>query len=688
MAKSDLTGVTEITKQILKTMGKYHNAVDYASEELSNIKKTIESLKNESKKITEKQQKELLEAQEKLKVLSAQQKEKLEDLKKAYERTRKSVVHQLMSTRSVSEAYQNKIDAILNKKTVETFKMSKFMWDEQEQTRNAVRNLITPVFGDLVSAFDTTIDVLKNFKTIATGVGKFIRYIVNIREITTLSKGVRRTKELEDKESLSKFERDEYKKYADFITQKEIEKAAKITEISRNISGIRDLIKQGQESDLAKDEQEEKFNRALLAKKDGEKINIIEKQVDSASGILTQKSEKKEKSGFVQTLVEMAGSFLVRNLGKILGIGGGLLAGLKMFGGKIMSTIPFLKYLKGPGALKLAKGAGGFGLGLLGLGMELGGEYLYDKGHKKIGGTMMVGGSTLSGAALGATIGSLIPGVGTVIGGTIGGIAGLGFGLWKVMKKSKENVEKLEKEATVVQKAINSTHTQGKMLDEIAKAEGTYGKGDYNAIFGYDKYLTAEMKNKLAQAGGLSNMTLGELRQFQEQLLKQTGDFNTSAVGRYQIVGKTLFGREGGRYGKGGLYAKLGLTDDMKFTPELQDKLARAIIEEQLARSGGDINRYRRLLAQQWQGLETRGISSELDRNMMMQVAEMRNIYEKSRLAFVEDKKDMSDTMTEAVKKGVELAFKDNKINVNVMTQGQTPATNYIALNTYNQATG
>ncbi|HQL64350.1 MAG TPA: hypothetical protein PLS78_00650, partial [bacterium] len=49
-----------------------------------------------------------------------------------------------------------------------------------------------------------------------------------------------------------------------------------------------------------------------------------------------------------------------------------------------------------------------------------------------------------------------------------------------------------------------------------------------------------------------------------------------------------------------------------------------------------------------------------------MQVAEMRNIYEKSRLAFVEDKKDMSDTMTEAVKKGVELAFKDNKINVNI----------------------
>lgn len=125
------------------------------------------------------------------------------------------------------------------------------------------------------------------------------------------------------------------------------------------------------------------------------------------------------------------------------------------------------------------------------------------------------------------------------------------------------------------------------MLDLIARAEGTTRRG-YNDSFAH-------------QVGGdLSGKTLGEIEQIQR------GMRGSSAIGRYQFMRGTLFGS--GRRGDQGLMGELGLSRDDKFTPELQDRLANALIERRYreakraqAKHGGDFMRhFRTALAREW----------------------------------------------------------------------------------------
>lgn len=115
-------------------------------------------------------------------------------------------------------------------------------------------------------------------------------------------------------------------------------------------------------------------------------------------------------------------------------------------------------------------------------------------------------------------------------------------------------------------------------LDVIAKAEGTSDeKAKANGFSsGYDVPLGYGKFGKPPKP--LTSMTLAELDQYQTQILRSPSNrFNTgsgapqpsSAAGRYQITRTTL------RDAK----AKLNLTDDMVFTPELQDRLANYLID-------------------------------------------------------------------------------------------------------------
>lgn len=83
---------------------------------------------------------------------------------------------------------------------------------------------------------------------------------------------------------------------------------------------------------------------------------------------------------------------------------------------------------------------GGMGLGLAGMGLDWLGQ--------KVGGTagsyMGVGGDALSGAGMGAMIGSVIPGLGTAIGALTGGLIGLGTGIYSLVNSQKENTEALK----------------------------------------------------------------------------------------------------------------------------------------------------------------------------------------------------------------------------------------------------
>lgn len=117
------------------------------------------------------------------------------------------------------------------------------------------------------------------------------------------------------------------------------------------------------------------------------------------------------------------------------------------------------------------------------------------------------------------------------------------------------------------------------LLEQIARGEGTsnetakahgYSSG-YDVTLGYGKY------------GGkreISKMTMAELKQHQNNMLREQAaqgigeDVRSSAAGKYQITRSTLFGKDG----KGGLFKQLGLKDTDVYSPELQDKLGRALL--------------------------------------------------------------------------------------------------------------
>lgn len=104
----------------------------------------------------------------------------------------------------------------------------------------------------------------------------------------------------------------------------------------------------------------------------------------------------------------------------------------------------------------------------------------------------------------------------------------------------------------------------GALLTQIAKGEGTTDDrakannfaSSYDVVLGYGRY---GRPNK-----PISQMTLAEVKAYQKELLRNSGGMNSSAVGKYQIVGKTLRG----------LQEQMKLPDDAVFNPKLQDQMA------------------------------------------------------------------------------------------------------------------
>lgn len=97
------------------------------------------------------------------------------------------------------------------------------------------------------------------------------------------------------------------------------------------------------------------------------------------------------------------------------------------------------------------------------------------------------------------------------------------------------------------------------ILDLISSAEGST---DYNTSLGFGKFLGGERD--------LTSMSLKDILDTQGEILSHPeNDLNSSAVGKYQIVRKTLRG----------LIDTMGLSLDDKFTPELQDRMALQLLE-------------------------------------------------------------------------------------------------------------
>lgn len=97
------------------------------------------------------------------------------------------------------------------------------------------------------------------------------------------------------------------------------------------------------------------------------------------------------------------------------------------------------------------------------------------------------------------------------------------------------------------------------ILDMIGEAEGA----NYDTVYGY---------NEKRYGWNITDMTIGEVQKAQKQLAKDTG---SSAFGKYQIMQYTL---------RDAINA-MGLSKDEKFTPEMQDRIAREFL---LKRRGYD----------------------------------------------------------------------------------------------------
>ena len=139
------------------------------------------------------------------------------------------------------------------------------------------------------------------------------------------------------------------------------------------------------------------------------------------------------------------------------------------------------------------------------------------------------------------------------------------------------------------------------LLNVIARGEGTsdeqarkkgYSSG-YDVTLGYGAY-----GGKTAKP--LTEMTLAEIEQHQTKMLADPKNkLNSSALGKYQFTRSTLFGS-----GKDiGELARLGISKDEKFTPELQDRLALSLIwkqTEQFKKGSISQSQYQNVLAGRW----------------------------------------------------------------------------------------
>jgi muramidase (phage lysozyme) len=110
--------------------------------------------------------------------------------------------------------------------------------------------------------------------------------------------------------------------------------------------------------------------------------------------------------------------------------------------------------------------------------------------------------------------------------------------------------------------------TAAPLLDRIATGEGTTDAAaqEHDLTSAYDiTYAYGEYNPKDSKP--LTEMTIGEIKQLQDQML--TNGAESSAVGKYQLLGTTLEGQQN----------TLGFSDDTIFDPTTQDLFGLSLLE-------------------------------------------------------------------------------------------------------------
>jgi len=185
-------------------------------------------------------------------------------------------------------------------------------------------------------------------------------------------------------------------------------------------------------------------------------------------------------------------------------------------------------------------------------------------------------------AIAGQTVGSMNVTAATVM--INGGIAGAGG----IVGNPAANVTKLLSPANSNDPNVGSTidfmragngrRSPWSFLDLIGQAEGTDRGRGYNETLGYGAFTGGDRN--------LTGMTLDEIDALQRQMLAHPANtFNSSALGRYQITGRTLRGLRG----------QMGLTGSELFDEDMQDRLAIQLAQGRGANVAG--------LRNEWEGL-------------------------------------------------------------------------------------
>lgn len=123
------------------------------------------------------------------------------------------------------------------------------------------------------------------------------------------------------------------------------------------------------------------------------------------------------------------------------------------------------------------------------------------------------------------------------------------------------------------------TGSTNPMLDLIGRAEGTDRGRGYNETLGYGAFTGGDQN--------LTGMTLGQIDKLQTSMLAHPdNNYNSSALGRYQITRRTLRDYK----------EKMGLDDNQLFDAKLQDQIAEKLIARRGRSSSG--------LRSEWEGLK------------------------------------------------------------------------------------
>jgi muramidase (phage lysozyme) len=111
-----------------------------------------------------------------------------------------------------------------------------------------------------------------------------------------------------------------------------------------------------------------------------------------------------------------------------------------------------------------------------------------------------------------------------------------------------------------VKRVAASRYGAGRVLQMISQGEGTNRPDGYDLTFGYGRFTPPGAKK-------ITDMTLTEVRQLQDEMLRRGSN---SPVGKYQMTKDTL----------AQFAPALKLSGSEKFTPDVQDRLAREILHE------------------------------------------------------------------------------------------------------------